>query len=169
MNRIRRAENKDIPQVLDLLTQVNMLHHRGRPDLFKGPATKYGAGQLEQIFADDERPVFVSVNERDETEGYAFCIVRQEKDDPILMPVKTLYIDDLCVEEEKRGKGIGRALYAHALAHARAIGCHNVTLNVWSLNGEALAFYRRLGMQEQKICMETVFSDSITDAFSCLT
>lgn len=156
MNRIRQAENKDIPKVLNLLTQVNMLHHKGRPDLFKGPATKYGAEQLEYIFSDDDRPVFVSVNEKDEAEGYAFCIVKQEKDDPILTPVKTLYIDDLCVEEAKRGRHIGTALYRHVLDYAKAIGCYNVTLNVWQLNEDALAFYTRLGMTPQKICMERV-------------
>lgn len=158
MNRIRRAEHKDIPEVLKLLTQVHLIHHKRRPDLFKGPATKYDAGQLEHIFSNDQRPVFVSVNEEDEVEGYAFCIIKQEKDDPILTAVKTLYINDLCVKEERRGQHIGTALYRHVLAFARGIGCHNVTLNVWRLNEDAFAFYSRLGMAVQKIGMETVLT-----------
>lgn len=156
MNTIRRAGHQDIPRLLALLTEVNMVHHMGRPDLFKGPATKYGAEQLEAIFSDEARPIFVSVNEKDEAEGYAFCIVKQEKDDPILTPVKTLYIDDLCVDEARRGQHIGADLYRHVLNHARAIGCYNVTLNVWCLNEDALDFYRRLGMTPQKIGMETI-------------
>ena len=43
---IRRARQEDIPGILDLLVQVDMVHHRGRPDLFKGPATKYSAEEL---------------------------------------------------------------------------------------------------------------------------
>ena len=33
---IRKAVKKDIPDILNLLEQVDMVHHRGRPDLFKG-------------------------------------------------------------------------------------------------------------------------------------
>ena len=61
MNEIRRAAIKDIPGILDLLVQVDMVHHNGRPDLFKGPAIKYNADQLAGIIADDETPVVVCV------------------------------------------------------------------------------------------------------------
>ena len=47
--KVRRAENKDIEKILDLLIQVDMVHHNGRPDIFKGPVTKYDAEQLEDI------------------------------------------------------------------------------------------------------------------------
>ena len=33
---VRRAEVRDIPAILNLLVQVDMVHHNGRPDLFKG-------------------------------------------------------------------------------------------------------------------------------------
>lgn len=51
---------------------------------------------------------------------------------------------------------VGRALYNSALAQARALGCYNVTLNVWSCNPGAAAFYQSLGMQPYKIGMETI-------------
>ena len=56
---VRRAEKKDIPAIMDLLVQVDMVHHNGRPDIFKGPTTKYDEKQLEEIIADDEKPVFL--------------------------------------------------------------------------------------------------------------
>ena len=43
---VRRATEKDIPKILDLLVQVDMVHHLGRPDIFMGPATKYNEAQL---------------------------------------------------------------------------------------------------------------------------
>ena len=46
MIRVRRATEKDIPRILELLVQVNMVHHLGRPDLFNGPATKYTEEEL---------------------------------------------------------------------------------------------------------------------------
>lgn len=36
MNTVRRARTEDIPSILELLLQVDMVHHNGRPDLFKG-------------------------------------------------------------------------------------------------------------------------------------
>ena len=152
---IRPAENHDIPDVLNLLVQVNMVHHNGRPDLFKGPATKYDAGELRAIFADGSRPVFV-YDEDGRVLGYAFCVFQQHVGSQLMTDVKTLYIDDLCVNETQRGKHIGTALYRHALDFARQSGCYNVTLNVWSCNPSALRFYEKCGLVPQKIGMEKI-------------
>ena len=155
MYTIRRAEEKDTQVVLRLLAQVNGVHHAGRPDLFKGPATKYNAPELREIFADDKRPVFV-LEEAGQVLGYAFCIFQQYADSLLMTDIKTLYIDDLCVEEAARGRQVGTALYRHVLDFARAAGCYNVTLNVWALNEPARRFYEKCGMQVQKIGMEQI-------------
>lgn len=156
METIRRAENRDIPDVLRLLTQVNMVHHNGRPDLFKGPATKYTAEELTEIFQDDARPVFVRVDGQGRVQGYAFCVLQQHVGSQLMTDIKTLYIDDLCVEETLRGQHVGQALYRHVLDYARVLGCYNVTLNVWTLNQDALRFYEKMGLTPQKIGMEQI-------------
>ena len=156
MNRVRKAENKDIPRIMDLLIQVDMVHHTGRPDIFKGPATKYNEKQLEMIIKDDTTPVFVCVDENDRVIGHAFCIYKQVLDDSVLTDIRTLYIDDICVDEENRGNHVGTALYEHVIDHARKEGFYNVTLNVWSCNPQALKFYEALGFVPQKIGMEIV-------------
>lgn len=156
MNRVRKAENKDIPRIMDLLIQVDMVHHTGRPDIFKGPATKYNEKQLEMIIKDDTTPVFVCVDENDRVIGHAFCIYKQVIDDNVLTDIRTLYIDDICVDEENRGNHVGTALYEHVIDHARKEGFYNVTLNVWSCNPQALKFYEALGFVPQKIGMEIV-------------
>ncbi|MBQ2401054.1 MAG: GNAT family N-acetyltransferase, partial [Lachnospiraceae bacterium] len=43
---------------------------------------------------------------------------------------RTLYIDDLCVDEQCRGQHVGKALYDHACAYARQQGCRTVTKNI---------------------------------------
>ena len=156
MNEIRRAAIKDIPGILDLLVQVDMVHHNGRPDLFKGPATKYNADQLAGIIADDETPVFVCVDENGRVLGHAFCIHKQILNDNVLTDIKTLYIDDICVDEAARRRHIGEDLYNHVIAYAREKGCYNVTLNVWSCNPSAQAFYEKMGMLPQKVGMEFI-------------
>ena len=156
MVQVRRAEKRDIPAIMELLVQVCMVHHNGRPDLFKGPATKYTPLQLEGILQDARTPVFVCQDEAGKVLGHAFCVIRQELHDNILTDIRSLYIDDICVDEAARGRGVGTALYEHVTAYAKTIGCYNVTLNVWSTNTGAMAFYRRMGMQPQKVGMEVI-------------
>lgn len=153
---IRRACERDIPRIMELLVQVNMVHHNGRPDLFKGPATKYTADELRAILKNDSTPVFVSTDGNDEVEGYAFCIQQQHVGSQLMTDVRTLYIDDLCVDERLRGQHIGKALYVHVLAYAKAQGCYNVTLNVWTCNPSAMRFYEGCGLIPQKIGMEHI-------------
>ncbi len=154
--QIRRAEERDIEGILSLLIQVDMVHHNGRPDLFKGPAVKYSADELKEIIKDDSRPVFVYEDDDGSISGHAFCILEDHTQERVLTDIKTLYIDDICVDEKCRGKHIGRQLYEHALAHAKKLGCYNVTLNVWECNPTARKFYEAMGMSVQKTGMEAI-------------
>ena len=156
MQTIRRAQEKDIPAIMDLLSQVLMVHHNGRPDLFKPNATKYTVEELKENLQDDDRPIFGFPDENDRLVGYAFCVLEQHKDHNILTDIKTLYIDDICVDERSRGMHVGKALYEYVKSYARSIGCYNVTLNVWSCNPTALKFYESLGLTPYKIGMETI-------------
>lgn len=152
---IRRAAAGDIPALDRLLYQVHRVHSDARPDLFRRGAKKYTDEQLQVILADDSTPVFVA--ERDGAVlGYAFCIHRQLVDDGSMTDIKTLYIDDLCVDESARGGHIGRALYEYVLDYARAAGCYNVTLNVWADNAGAVRFYEKVGLGVQKLGMEKI-------------
>ncbi len=165
---VRRARQEDIPRLLALLTQVDMVHHRGRPDLFNGPAVKYGAQELGALLADGERPVFVCENENGLVLGHLFCEHRQITGSAVMTDVKTLYIDDICVDEACRGQGVGKTLYRFAERYAAENGFYNITLNVWCCNPGALRFYEAMGMRPQKIGMETVLPgreapDAVTD------
>ena len=153
---VRRAETKDIPGLLKLLVQVDMVHHIGRPDIFKGPATKYNKEELEAIIDNETTPVFVCVDEKDKVAGHAFCIHKQEKENSVLTDIRTLYIDDICVDENQRRKHIGKMLYDYVLEYAKKNGFYNVTLNVWACNPEAIKFYESLGFAPQKIGMELI-------------
>ena len=108
------------------------------------------------LLADKERPILVAVDENDSVMGYCFCIFQQHNDNSVLTDIKTLYIDDLCVDENLRGKHIGKQLYQAAVKLAKENGCYNLTLNVWSCNPSALRFYESMGLKPQKIGMETL-------------
>ncbi|MEE1186861.1 MAG: GNAT family N-acetyltransferase [Acutalibacteraceae bacterium] len=151
---IRKATQKDTDSILSLLLQVDMVHHNLRPDLFKGPATKYTAQELNLILNDENTPVFV-YEENGEILGYIFLIIKQIKDN-VLTDIKTLYIDDLCVDENRRGEKIGEKLYNFALDFAKSNLCYNLTLNVWACNKGAMKFYEKMGLCPQKIGMEKI-------------
>lgn len=154
--KIRRAEEKDMNGINKLLCQVLMVHHNGRPDLFKGNVKKYTDKELLEIIKDDTKPIFVGVDDNDTVLGYAFCVFQQHVEDNILTDIKTLYIDDLCVDEDSRGQHIGKQIYEYVLAFAKESGCYNVTLNVWSCNENAMKFYEKCGLVPQKIGMEKI-------------
>ena len=151
---IRKARKEDIKRIIELLHQVNMVHHVIRPDLFKPHTTKYNEQELEAMFKDNSKPVFVY--DDGEVLGYAFCQLTEVKDHLLLEDNKSVYIDDICVDEKARGKHVGKALYEYVRDYARSIGCHNITLNVWEGNNPAISFYKNMGMQVQKTTMEII-------------
>ena len=153
---IRSAAQKDMHGINKLLNQVLMVHHNGRPDLFKTNVKKYTDEELALIIEDDAKPIFVAVDDAGEVLGYAFCVFIQHINNNILTDIKTLYIDDLCVYEEKRGMHIGRQLDDFVIEFAKESGCYNLTLNVWSCNESAMKFYEKCGLIPQKVGMEKI-------------
>lgn len=152
---IRRARIRDIPTLDKLLFEVHKVHSDARPDLFKAGAKKYTDEELAAIIPDDKRPIFVA-EAGGEVVGYAFCIHMQFVNDNNMTDVRTLYIDDLCVDENVRGLHIGRSLYDYVIDYARGHGYYNVTLNVWADNVSAVGFYEKIGLRVQKIGMEKI-------------
>ena len=152
---IRKAMEKDIPRIGNLLGQVCLVHHNGRPDIFK-IGRKYSDEELKELLKDENRPILVCADENDDVMGYCFCIYQQHLNNPVMTDIKTLYIDDLCVDENLRGNHIGKELYEAAVKLAKDSGCYNLTLNVWSCNSSAIKFYEAQGLVPQKIGMEIV-------------
>lgn len=152
---IRFARKEDIPALILLLRQVGRVHYEARPDIFRADAQKYDEDALTALLQDENRPIFVAQDGEDVL-GYAFCILEQTKDHPVLRDRLTVYIDDLCVAESCRHHGVGKKLYEAVVAYARELGAYNVTLNVWADNENALRFYETMGMTPQKIGMETI-------------
>ncbi len=150
---IRFAEAKDVTGILALLRQVGRVHHEGRPDLFRAGAQKYGASQVLSMLDSAKTPIFVAI-EDEKVVGYGFCQVKIYDHDPVMADRTELYIDDICIDEKCRGRGIGTSMYQEILRYAKMRRVDYITLNVWCCNDNAMAFYEKLGMKPQKIGME---------------
>lgn len=156
MVKIRRACEKDIPAVIRLLEQVLAIHAEIRPDIFIPDTAKYTREELIAKFGNDQTPVFVACDEQDEVKGYVFCALQKPAHTGNMCDILTLYIDDLCVDENARGMHVGTALFSFVKDYARELGCHNITLNVWEGNDSARRFYDAMGFGIQKTLMEMI-------------
>ena len=148
------ANESHIPGMIRLLQQVGQVHRDIRPDIFRGGAQKYDEAALAELLKDPSRPIFIA-EEEETVLGYCFCIHKAYADDPVLADRKELYIDDLCVDEACRGKGVATALYRHVTEYARSCGCQFITLNVWAGNDNALKFYEHMGLTPRSTTMES--------------
>ncbi|MGM5692415.1 GNAT family N-acetyltransferase [Streptococcus suis] len=151
---IRKARQSDIPVLNELLQDILQVHYQARPDIFKSAGQKFSEEELIAVLDNPAKPVFVYEVEG-QVVGHLFCEFRTTTGD-VLEPVKTLFIDDLCVASSVRGQKIGEQLYDFALSYAREKGCYNLTLNVWADNTGAVRFYERLGMKPQVVRMEKI-------------
>ena len=151
---IRKAESRDIPKLSELLSEVLELHAKIRPDIFLSGSTKYTASELADILANDQTPVFVAVDENNTVRGYVFCQIKRQPFSTNMKDFKTLFIDDLCIDESCRGAHIGTKLFDFALGYAKEEGCYDLTLNVWEGNDGARAFYEKMGMFVKETQME---------------
>lgn len=153
---IRRASEKDIDSLIKLLQEVLEIHANIRPDIFISGTTKYTRSDLLEKLVNDEEPIYVAVDENDEVMGYAFCALKQQPFSTNMVPFKSLYIDDLCVDSNYRGQHIGEQLFEHVKAEAKRLGCYEVTLAVWAGNDGAERFYDRIGFKTKERIMEYI-------------
>jgi ribosomal protein S18 acetylase RimI-like enzyme len=153
---IRRACGCDLDGINKLLFQVCRVHAKGRPDIFIDGGKKYTDSELLAIIADDSTPVFVCTDESGKVLGYAFCVYQLTEEGGAVHRRKTMYIDDLCVDEAFRGRHIGSRIYEYVLAEAKKNACDSVTLNVWELNAAARKFYEKMGLLPLKTTMEKI-------------
>lgn len=156
---IRRAEEKDVPRIDALLMQVLNIHAQGRPDLFIPDTKKYTDDELKEMIHDDSKPIFVAVDEYDTVMGYAFTVFQQRAHATNMQDIRTLFIDDLCVDGKYRGNKVGETLFKYVCDFAKKQGCYHVTLNVWSFNEKAIGFYEAEGLKPMETVMEYILPE----------
>ena len=109
-----------------------------------------------ELLKNDEKPIYVAVDEDNVCVGYAFCQLQEQPFSNNMVPFKSLFIDDLCVSQETRGRHIGECLFEYVKNQAKQLGCYEVTLNVWAGNTSAERFYEKMGMRTKERQMEYI-------------
>lgn len=153
---IRHAQVKDIPTIMKLLSQVLEIHASIRPDIFKPGTTKYTNDELTKLIKDDQKPIYVAVNDEDEVLGYVFTQLQEQPFSTNMVQFKSIFIDDLCVDSAARSQGVGRALLDFVKEEGKRLGCYEITLNVWAGNDSAIRFYEKNGLKTKETTMEYI-------------
>lgn len=152
---IRRAEERDIDQILNLLSQVLEIHAKIRPDIFVSGTTKYTREELSLLITNSSYFVYV-VCEEDIILGYAFCKIVSPKHINTMVNNKTFFIDDFCVDEKYRKQHIGTILFEFLKKEAKNFGCYEICLYQWEGNDDARKFYEKMGMKVKATTLEYI-------------
>lgn len=151
---IRPAVPEDCGHIRPLQRQIADLHHRGRPDLFRTEARFFTRESFGQRLAHPAHHIWIAQADDGTVVGYAFAWVIAYRDHSTYVDFDCFYIDDICVLESFRRRGIGTQLFEVCKEKARELGCRNMDLGVWGFNREAIAFYESCGMRERIRRME---------------
>lgn len=146
---IRNMTKQDYVVVNEIMKEVHEIHVKNRPDLYvdiENPCL------WETFVKDIENENIISIlAENEEVLGICFVSFREKT---CMVNQRTAYMDDLCVRERWRGKGIGTKLFQCAKEEAKKKGAERLDLMVWEFNKNAFAFYKKMNMHVQRSIME---------------
>lgn len=150
---VRFAEEKDLARVNELRRQVNEVHVKGKPDVFKpgfGPQLR---DYINVIFSDESQKIAVA--ERDGViRGFAVLHHINKPENPFMYERDFLDIDEFGVDENARRQGVAMEMIAFIRDYAKAQGFKRLELNMWEFNRGALAFYEAAGFSTYRRYME---------------
>ena len=147
---IRDMKKEDYEEIDRLMSQVHKLHVEGRPDLYCEAEHVYSREEYEKMLENDD---MITILAEEDNKVIGICIV-SFRNRTCMIERRTAYMDDLCVDENIRGKGIGKNLFDCAKQKAKEMGAERLDLMVWEFNENARKFYESMGMNVQRYIME---------------
>ena len=143
---IRELTIGDFDKVEQMMAELHKIHAENRGDFYtenRHPITK----KEYKAMLKDKNKIALAFAENGEIAGLVLATVKDHT-------VRSIYIDAIFVHEQFRRQGIATRLYRQIEAIASEIGSERIDLVVWAFNAPALAFYKSLGMKEQRIVLE---------------
>ncbi len=151
---VRYAKREELESVNKIRKQVNEVHVKGRPDLFREDGWQFIEPFVYTRFDEENSGVIVAAIE-DEIVGFAVVqyIVRPES--PYNKEQKYFHIEEFGVNEDHRRKGIATAMIDFVKEDARKRSFKKIELDMWEFNQDALAFYESAGLKTFRRYMES--------------
>jgi GNAT superfamily N-acetyltransferase len=133
--KIRPARLEDVPIILQLI--VDLATYERAPNEVTATETQLA----EVLFGDKPGAEVLLAFEKDEPVGFAVFF----RNFSTWLGRSGIYLEDLFVKPEARGKGYGRSLLVDLAKIARERGCGRMEWAVLDWNDPAIEFYRKLG------------------------
>ena len=144
------ATTADRAAVNALARQVHELHVSWRPDIFRSVEEIYTEERfLECIQA---RQLYVA-KLNGVSVGYILTKIK-DYNIPPMQPRRIFVLEEICVDENFQGHGIGTRIMEEFHALARAFGCTDLELSVYPENDDAVGFYQKCGFTIKSIHMQ---------------
>jgi ribosomal protein S18 acetylase RimI-like enzyme len=141
---IRRAGEADAAVLSLLNADVQSLHASALPERFKPPGRDTFATVAGALLTDPGNLVFIAEVDS-QPAGYVYAEVLHLPESPLRHAWDEVHLHHVSVRPAFRRKGIASALLDSVRAAAGEIGIDLVTLQVWTFNEDAQAFFRRQG------------------------
>ena len=144
------AQKNDRSAIERLAQQVHAMHVAWRPDIYE---------MVEQLYPEErvldairQRQLYVAKVD-DLVVGYV-AVKMRSYDWPGVVKRRVMFVDELAVDEQFRGHGIGTMMMNEIKVLARAFGCTDLQLGVYPQNDEAVGFYQKCGLTIRSIDMQ---------------
>ncbi|MFH0756161.1 MAG: GNAT family N-acetyltransferase [Bacteroidota bacterium] len=138
--QIRKAERSDVPLVLDFIRKLAGYEHLSHEVV----ATE---AQLERYLFGEEKVAEVIIGSyRDVPVGFALYFFNFST----FLAKPGIYLEDLFVLEEYRGKGFGKTLLAYLAQLALKMNCGRLEWAVLDWNEPSISFYKSLGARQME-------------------
>ncbi|HYO80688.1 MAG TPA: GNAT family N-acetyltransferase [Bryobacteraceae bacterium] len=134
---VRSAKAEDAEAILSLVDALADYEHLDRP------STEAHARLRKDLFGPKPRVECTLAEVDGAAVGYAFTFETYSS----FLALPTLYLEDLFVLPDYRGRGAGAALFGHVLDEARQRGCGRMEWTVLDWNQLAIDFYKRFGAE----------------------
>ncbi len=145
--KIVDAAEEHLDQLAELNAEVQAIHVAFDPTRYLAPDLHAMRQWFASILGQPGELLLAAVDD-DHVLGYARCVLKDTPINPFVFPQRSLYLDQICVREARRDRGIGRALVAAVFDRARDLGANRVRLDTAYDNQRAQAFFRHLGFRQ---------------------
>lgn len=147
---LQLARPEDRIAIEALAQQIHRMHVQWRPDIYELVDEMWPQERFDDAVT--QRQLFTAKIDK-KIVGYVLVKIRDYERGG-LVKRKVLLIDEICVDESLRNRGIGTEMTSDVRAIARAYGCTDLQLGVYPQNNEALAFYQKCGFRIRSIDMQ---------------
>ena len=150
---IRDFTFDDFELINMLMNQVHKLHLDNRPDIYAESDYPLSETDYKSI-VQDQNSIAILAECNGDILGFCIVTIKQPSKNPVLVPRRIAYMEDLCVREDYQKKGLGKQLYSEVLNRIKNFDVASLELMVWSFNEGAIEFYKNMGMTPRSYIME---------------